>query len=31
MVCFDCVVVKGCDGVELDNVDGYVNDIGFLL
>jgi len=27
----DLAVAKGCDGVELDNVDGYQNDSGFPL
>ncbi len=27
----DLAVQKGCDGVEPDNVDGYVNDTGFPL
>lgn len=27
----DLAVQKGCDGVELDNVDGYTNDTGFSL
>ncbi len=27
----DLAVQKGCDGVEPDNVDGYVNDTGFSL
>lgn len=28
---FDLAVEKGCDGVEPDNVDGYLNDNGFSL
>jgi hypothetical protein len=28
---FDTAVAKGCDGVEPDNVDGYINDSGFDL
>ena len=27
----DLAVAKGCDGVEPDNVDGYINDTGFNL
>jgi hypothetical protein len=26
---FDLAVLKGCDGVEVDNVDGYLNNNGF--
>ena len=27
----DLAVAKGCDGVEPDNMDGYMNDTGFTL
>jgi len=27
----DLAVAKGCDGVDLDNMDGYTNDTGFTL